>query len=188
MNLFECQEMRINYNIVIPYLKKNLFHREWDRNCKKKKSQPAVYVLVYVFYILCIHTQYMWTCTDTHSELEEIINFLANGNVCLMYGWVKATTEKHYLFACLLLYIFFLSYIHLKNVGILDDGKGPFSSVFHIWHWQKQILGKEPVLESSDQSCSKYLPAIISDRHKQWVLKLEFLKQDFGVFYGQREK
>lgn len=53
---------------------------------------------------------------------------------------------------------------------------------------RKQILGKEPMLESSDQSCSKYLPAIISDRHKQRVLKLEFLKQDFVLFYEPKEK
>lgn len=65
-------------------------------------------------------------------------------------------------------------------MGILDDGKGPFQySLSDIG--RKQILGKEPMLESSDQSCSKYLPAIISDGHKQWVLKLEFLKQDFGA-------
>lgn len=44
--------------------------------------------------------------------------------------------------------------VHSAQYSISDIGR-------------KQVLGKELMLESSDQSCSKYLPAIISDRHKQ---------------------
>lgn len=57
------------------------------------------------------------------------MNFPANGSICLTYGYVKATIEKHYLFACSYTFSFCVTFIGLKGVGILDDGKGPFNSV-----------------------------------------------------------